>query len=59
MEKTTNFKFIIHEAVWYNDQIARIEDTATVADGRHIYLIQTTNHRYFYAYEDELQEYIG
>ena len=59
MENNIDFKFAIHDAVWYGEQIARVEETAVVADGRHIYLIQTANHRYFYAYEDELQEYIG
>jgi hypothetical protein len=54
-----NFKFQIHEAVWYGDRIARIEDTAIDAKNRKMYLIQTANHFYFYAYEDELQEYIG
>ena len=54
-----NYKYIIHEAVWYGEQIARIEDAAVAPDGRNIYLIQTAKHRYFYAYEDELQEYIG
>lgn len=53
------FKFSIHDAVWYKDMIARVEDTAVASDGRNIYLIQTAKHRYFYAYEDELQEYIG
>lgn len=53
-----NYKYSIHDAVWYGEQIARIEDTAVAPDGRNIYLIQTAKHRYFYAYEDELQEYI-
>ena len=59
MEEKVEFKFIIHEAVWYKDKVARIEDTAVAPDGRNIYLIQTSNHLYIYAYEDELQEYIG
>ena len=59
MEEKREFKFKIHEAVWYKDNVARVEDTAFVPDGRNIYLVQTANHFYFYAYEDELQEYIG
>ena len=59
MEEKREFKFIIHEAVWYKDKVARIEDTAVAPDRRNIYLIQTSNHLYLYAYEDELQEYIG
>ena len=59
MEEKREFKFIIHEAVWHNDKVARIEDTAVAPDGRNIYLIQTSNHLYIYAYEDDLQEYIG
>lgn len=54
-----NYKFIIHEAVWYKNQIARVEDTAVTADGKNIYLVQTANHRYFYAYEEELERYVG
>ena len=57
--KTPNYKFQIHDAVWYQEQIARVEDTAADADGRNIYLIQTANHRYFYAYEEDLEVYIG
>jgi hypothetical protein len=59
MEEKRDFKFTIHEAVWYKDRVARVEDTAVAQDGRNIYLVQTTNHFYCYAYEDELQEYIG
>ena len=54
-----NFKYIIHEAVWYKDKVARIEDTATDAQGRNVYLIQTSNHYYFYVFEGELKQYIG
>ena len=59
MEEKREFKLIVHEAVWYKDKVARIEDTAVAPDGRNIYLIQTSNHLYIYTYEDELQEYIG
>lgn len=53
------FKFNIHDAVWYKDMIARIEDTAVDAQGKHIYLIQTSNHIYRYVYEEDLEQYIG
>lgn len=54
-----DYKFIEHEAVWYNDQIARVEDRAIDINNKKVYLIQTTNHRYLYVYEEDLERYIG
>lgn len=53
------FRFDIHDAVWYNDEIARVEDKAVDVKGQNIYLIQTASHRYHYVYEEDLQIYIG
>lgn len=53
-----DYKFIEHEAVWYNDQIARVEDRAVDINNKKVYLIQTTNHRYLYVYEEDLERYI-
>ena len=53
------YKFVEHEAVVWNGQIARVEDTAVDATGRNIYLIQTTSHRYHWVYEKDLEVYIG
>lgn len=57
--RTTNYKFREHEAVVWNGQMARIEDTAVDVTGRNIYLIQTAQHRYHYVYEEDLEVYIG
>ena len=53
------FKYNIHDAVWYGDYIGRVEDHAIDIKGREVYLIQLTNHRYFWVEVNELQEYIG
>ena len=61
MEKR-EFKFGIHDAVWYKGQVARVEEASIFADPsgvRNIYLVQTSNHFYFYAYEEDLEAYIG
>lgn len=56
----TKYKFILHEAVIYQGKIARIEDMAVDKDRKNIYLIQiSATQEYFYAYEDELEQYIG
>ena len=53
-------KFIIHDAVWFNDQVARIEDIVGVSqDDEIMYMIQTSNHRYHYVCEKDLEVYIG
>lgn len=57
--EAVDYKFIEHEAVWCEGEIARIEDMAVDANGRHIYLIQTASHRYKYVYEENLEVYIG
>ena len=57
MEK--EWKFEIHDAVWYRDYIGRIEDHAIDIKGKEVYLIQLTNHRYLWVEVNELQEYIG
>lgn len=53
-----DYKFTEHEAVWYNDQIARVEDRAVDVHNKKVYLIQTTNHCYLYVYEEDLERYI-
>ena len=57
MEK--EWKFEIHDAVWYGDRIGRVEDHAIDQDGRDMYLILLSNHRYMWVPEYDLQEYIG
>lgn len=52
-------KFIFHQAVVYNDIIARVEEINLWHDGRTIYLIQTCDHKYKYIFEEDLQDYIG
>ena len=53
------WKFEIHDAVWFGDRIGRVEDHAVDKDDKEIYLIQLSNHRYMWIYEKDLQEYIG
>ena len=53
------WKFEIHDAVWYGDRIGRIEDRAIGPDGSDMYLILLSNHRYHWVSENHLQEYIG
>ncbi len=57
--KPPDYKFIEHEAVVWNDQMARVEDRAIDVTGRNVYLIQTASHRYHYVYEEDLERYIG
>ena len=52
-------RYAIHDAVWYKDTVGRIEEVSKWHDGRIIYLIQLSTHRYFYAFEEDLQDYIG
>ena len=53
-------KFIIHDAVWFNDQVARVEDIVGVSsDDEIMYMIQTSSHRYHYVREKDLEVYIG
>lgn len=59
MKEFSDFKFIIHEAVWYKDNIARIEKQEITKDNDKVYLIQTSNHHYLYVKENELERYIG
>ena len=55
----TDWKFEIHDAVWYNDRIGRIEDRAIDVQGREVYLIQLTNHHYHWVPVENLEGYIG
>ena len=52
-------KFIIHEAVIFNDRICRVEDIAVSADGEPLYLVQTPQHFYHWVPESKLERYIG
>lgn len=54
-----DWKFEIHDAVWYNDLIGRIEDRAIDVQGREVYLIQLTNHHYHWVPVENLEVYIG
>ena len=49
----------IHDAVWYNDLVARVEDRAVGPDDSNMYLILLSNHRYHWVSENHLQRYIG
>lgn len=55
----TDYKFTEHEAVIWNDQIARVEDRVVDINNKNICLIQTPSHRYHYVYEENLERYIG
>lgn len=53
-------KFIIHEAVLYKGQIARIEDYLGVdAERENLYLVQFPNHMYRCIKESDLEVYVG
>ena len=55
----TDWKFEIHDAVWYNDRVGRIEDRAIDGHGEEVYLIQLTNHQYRWLPVENLEVYIG
>ena len=55
----TDWKFEIHDAVWFEDKIGRVEDKAVDSKGREVYLIQFTNHRYRWLPVENLEVYIG
>ena len=55
----TDWKFEIHDAVWYNDRVGRIEDRAIDGQGEEVYLIQLTNHQYRWVPVENLEVYIG
>lgn len=55
----TDWKFEIHDAVWYNDRVGRIEDRAIDGRGEEVYLIQLTNHQYRWVPVENLEVYIG
>ena len=59
MDNFSQPKYEIHDAVWYKDHIARIEDSGVDANNKRLYLIQTANHYYYYVYEEDLEVYIG
>ena len=59
MENSIKFKYAINDAVWWGDRIARVEDTAIDGNGEKVYLIQLSNLHYIYAYEHELEVYLG
>lgn len=59
IDTKVDYKFIEHEAVWFGDQIARVEDRAVDINGRNVYLIQTTNHICRWVEEKDLGVYIG
>ena len=53
------FKFEIHDAVWYGDRVGRVEDRAIDGNEREIYLIQLSDHRYRWVGVEDLEVYIG
>ena len=55
----TNWKFEIHDAVWYNGYIGRIEDRAVDIENQEVYLVQLTNHHYHWVPVDNLEVYVG
>jgi hypothetical protein len=55
----TDWKFEIHDAVWYNDRVGRIEDRAIDGRDEEVYLIQLTNHQYRWVPVENLEVYIG
>ena len=55
----TDWKFEIHDAVWYGDRIGRIEDRTIDIKEREVYLVQFTNHRYRWLPAEDLEVYIG
>jgi hypothetical protein len=55
----TDWKFEIHDAVWYNDRVGRIEERAIDANGGELYLVQLTNHHYHWVPVKYLEVYIG
>lgn len=55
----TDWKFEMHDAVWFEDKIGRVEDKAVDSQGREVYLIQFTNHRYRWLPAENLEVYIG
>lgn len=54
-----DWKFEIHDAIWYNDRIGRIEDRAIDAHGGELYLVQLTNHHYLWVPVENLEVYLG
>ena len=54
-----DWKFEIHDAVWYNNCIGRVEDRAIDGQGKENYLVQLTNHHYHWVVADDLEGYIG
>lgn len=55
----TDWKFEIHDAVWYSDRVGRIEDRAIDGRGEEVYLVQLTNHHYHWVPVENLEVYIG
>lgn len=55
----TDWKFGIHDAVWYNGYIGRVEDRAIDIKNQEVYLVQLTNHHYHWVSVDNLEGYIG
>lgn len=55
----TDWKFEIHDAIWYNDRVGRIEERAIDANGGELYLVQLTNHHYHWVPVKYLEAYIG
>ena len=56
---TQSHKFEIKDAVWYGEHIGRVEDIGVDAQGRLLYLVQLSNHRCHWVYEENLEVYIG
>lgn len=54
-----DWKFEIHDAVWYKDFIGRIEDRAINIENQEVYLVQLTNHHYHWVPVGNLEVYIG
>ena len=55
----TDWKFEIHDAVWYNNLIGRIEDRAIDIKNQEVYLVQLANHLYHWVPVEYLEVYIG
>lgn len=55
----TDWKFEIHDAVWYNDRVGRIEDRAIDIKNQEVYLVQLANHHYHWVPVEYLEVYIG
>ena len=55
----TPYKFNMHDAVYYEGKIGRIEERAVDGHRKNIYLVQMSNHLYRWIPEEYLEVYIG